>query len=91
MKAQVGIIMGSKSDLSVMNQAAEVLKELGVEFELTIVSAHRTPHRMVEYCRKCQIKRVKGDYCWCWRSGSLAWNGRIINYPSSDRSTCQVE
>jgi 5-(carboxyamino)imidazole ribonucleotide mutase len=48
-KAQVGIIMGSKSDLPVMQEAADVLKELGVSFEMTIVSAHRTPHRMVEY------------------------------------------
>jgi 5-(carboxyamino)imidazole ribonucleotide mutase len=46
---KVGIIMGSKSDLPIMQEAADILKELGVEFELTVVSAHRTPHRMVEY------------------------------------------
>jgi 5-(carboxyamino)imidazole ribonucleotide mutase len=45
----VGIIMGSDSDLPVMQAAADVLKELGVSFELTVVSAHRTPNRMVEY------------------------------------------
>lgn len=48
-KAIVGIIMGSQSDLKVMKAAAEVLEELGVGYELTIVSAHRTPLRMVEY------------------------------------------
>jgi 5-(carboxyamino)imidazole ribonucleotide mutase len=48
-KALVGIIMGSESDLKIMQEAAEVLKELGVDFELTVVSAHRTPQRMVEY------------------------------------------
>ena len=45
----VGIIMGSKSDLNVMQEAADALTEFGVSFEITIVSAHRTPHRMVKY------------------------------------------
>ncbi|HWB62199.1 MAG TPA: 5-(carboxyamino)imidazole ribonucleotide mutase [Chitinophagales bacterium] len=48
-KPLVGIIMGSESDLKVMQEAAEILKELGIEFELTVVSAHRTPERMMEY------------------------------------------
>jgi 5-(carboxyamino)imidazole ribonucleotide mutase len=50
-KNMVGIIMGSKSDLPVMQEAADVLKHLGVEFEITIVSAHRTPERMFEYAQ----------------------------------------
>jgi len=45
----VGIIMGSDSDLPVMQQAADILRELGVPFEMTIVSAHRTPRRLYEY------------------------------------------
>lgn len=45
----VGIIMGSDSDLEIMDAAAEILKTFEVAFELTIVSAHRTPKRMVEY------------------------------------------
>lgn len=48
---QIGIIMGSKSDLAVMQKAADVLQELGVEFEITVVSAHRTPERMFEYAK----------------------------------------
>lgn len=44
--------MGSQSDLRVMSDAASVLEELGVPFEVTIVSAHRTPHRMVEYAEQ---------------------------------------
>ena len=48
-KPIVGIIMGSQSDLKIMKEAAEVLEEFDVPFELTIVSAHRTPKRMVEY------------------------------------------
>lgn len=50
-KAEVGIIMGSDSDLPVMRQAVEVLQQLGVSCELTIVSAHRTPERLFEYAK----------------------------------------
>jgi 5-(carboxyamino)imidazole ribonucleotide mutase len=48
-KPVVGIIMGSDSDLKVMKEAAEVLEEFGINYELTVVSAHRTPLRMVDY------------------------------------------
>jgi phosphoribosylaminoimidazole carboxylase PurE protein len=47
----VGIIMGSDSDLPVMSRAADVLRRFGVPFEITVVSAHRTPDRMFEYAR----------------------------------------
>ncbi|MCA5004519.1 5-(carboxyamino)imidazole ribonucleotide mutase [Sphingobacterium bovistauri] len=56
---QVGIIMGSKSDLPVMQDAVDVLKELGVSFEVTIVSAHRTPHRMFEYAETAADRGLK--------------------------------
>jgi len=46
---KVGIIMGSDSDLPVMKEAAEVLDEMNIKYELTIVSAHRTPKRLYEY------------------------------------------
>src|SRR5450755_4187583 len=55
----VGIIMGSDSDLSVMKAAADVLKELGVGYELTVVSAHRTPLRMVDYAGKAAGRGLK--------------------------------
>ncbi|MCB0587930.1 MAG: 5-(carboxyamino)imidazole ribonucleotide mutase [Phaeodactylibacter sp.] len=55
----ISIIMGSDSDLPVMRQAADVLKELGVPFELTIVSAHRTPERMFEFARKAHERGIK--------------------------------
>jgi 5-(carboxyamino)imidazole ribonucleotide mutase len=55
----VGIIMGSDSDLKVMDAAAEILKKFKVEFELTIVSAHRTPLRMVEYATLAHSKGLK--------------------------------
>ena len=56
---QVGIIMGSQSDLVVMKEAAEILEQLTVPFELTIVSAHRTPHRMLEYAESAKERGLK--------------------------------
>ncbi len=53
------IIMGSDSDLPIMRQAADVLTHLGVEFELTIVSAHRTPDRMFEFARQAHERGVQ--------------------------------
>lgn len=58
-KPQVGIIMGSSSDLKVMKDAADVLKELGIEFEMTVVSAHRTPERMFDYAKSASDRRLK--------------------------------
>jgi 5-(carboxyamino)imidazole ribonucleotide mutase len=57
--ALVGIIMGSESDLSVMREAANMLQELQVSFELTVVSAHRTPERMVEYAQTAEKRGLK--------------------------------
>lgn len=59
MSAEVGIIMGSKSDLPIMQLAADVLKELGVEYEINIVSAHRTPELMYEYAQKAHDRGIK--------------------------------
>jgi 5-(carboxyamino)imidazole ribonucleotide mutase len=56
---QIGIIMGSESDLSIMQEAASVLTELGVDFELTVVSAHRTPERMFDYAKTAQQRGLK--------------------------------
>lgn len=58
-QALVGIIMGSDSDLPVMQQAAEILREFEVAFELTIVSAHRTPQRMFEYARNAEARGLE--------------------------------
>lgn len=59
MSVKVGIIMGSDSDLKIMEAAAEILKKFDVEFELTIVSAHRTPMRMVDYATNAHSKGLK--------------------------------
>lgn len=57
--AEVGIIMGSKSDLPVMQDAADILQELGIEFEMTVVSAHRTPQRMFDYAKNAHSRGIK--------------------------------
>ena len=55
----VGIIMGSDSDLPVMKDASDILKEAGVAFEMTIVSAHRTPRRLVHYAETAAKRGLK--------------------------------
>jgi 5-(carboxyamino)imidazole ribonucleotide mutase len=57
--AQVGIIMGSKSDLPIMQEAAAILKELGVSYEINIVSAHRTPELMFDYAKNAHKRGIK--------------------------------
>ena len=55
----VGIIMGSDSDLPVMSKAAEILDMFGISYELTIVSAHRTPKKMYEYAKTAKDRGLK--------------------------------
>ncbi|MCZ4409383.1 5-(carboxyamino)imidazole ribonucleotide mutase [Cryomorphaceae bacterium 1068] len=55
----VGIIMGSKSDLPVMQEAADVLDELNVPYKMEIVSAHRTPERMYEYAKTAEENGIR--------------------------------
>lgn len=57
-KQQIGIIMGSDSDLQIMQQAAQILDEFGIAYELTVVSAHRTPERMFEYAKTALEKKL---------------------------------
>ncbi|HZJ61106.1 MAG TPA: 5-(carboxyamino)imidazole ribonucleotide mutase [Chitinophagaceae bacterium] len=55
----VGIIMGSDSDLTVMQAASDILKQFNITHEVTVVSAHRTPLRMVEYAQKAKERGLK--------------------------------
>lgn len=57
--AEVGIIMGSASDLPVMQEAADILKEFGISYEINIVSAHRTPELMFEYAKNAHKRGLK--------------------------------
>ncbi len=56
---QVGIIMGSKSDLPVMRDAIDILKDFKIEYEVDIVSAHRTPKKMMNYAQSADKKGLK--------------------------------
>jgi 5-(carboxyamino)imidazole ribonucleotide mutase len=58
-KPMVGIIMGSESDLPIMKEAAEMLEEFGLAYELTIVSAHRTPERMADYASTARKRGIR--------------------------------
>lgn len=57
--AKVGIVMGSDSDMPIMKKAADVLEQLGVEFEMTIISAHREPDIFFEYAKSAEEKGFK--------------------------------
>jgi 5-(carboxyamino)imidazole ribonucleotide mutase len=57
--AEVGIIMGSASDLPVMQDAADILSEFGISFEINIVSAHRTPELMFDYAKNAHKRGLK--------------------------------
>lgn len=59
MEALVGIIMGSKSDLPVMQEAVDILKELNIKTEVSVVSAHRTPDLMYEYAKSAKQRGLK--------------------------------
>jgi len=59
MNPLVGIIMGSDSDLTVMQASSDILKQFNITHELTVVSAHRTPLRMVEYAQKAKDRGLK--------------------------------
>lgn len=58
-KPVVSIIMGSDSDLSVMQDAAEILTQFGVPHEITVVSAHRTPERMVQFAKEAHQRGIR--------------------------------
>jgi 5-(carboxyamino)imidazole ribonucleotide mutase len=59
MNTKVGIIMGSESDMEVMKGAAEILKDFGIEYEMTVVSAHRTPDRMSDYAKEAKNRGIQ--------------------------------
>ncbi len=59
MQPLIGIIMGSDSDLNIMQAASDILKQFVIPHEVTVVSAHRTPHRMIEYAEKARERGLK--------------------------------
>lgn len=71
-KPMVGIIMGSDSDLSIMKDAAIILEKLGVPYEMTIISAHRTPERAEEYARTAAERGLKVIIAGAGKAAHLA-------------------
>jgi 5-(carboxyamino)imidazole ribonucleotide mutase len=57
-KPLVGIVMGSDSDLSIMQETSKILDEFGVPYEITVISAHRAPEKNIQLCQKCERKGV---------------------------------
>lgn len=56
---RIGIIMGSKSDFPIMREATSILNQLGIEYEITIISAHRTPHHMIEFAENARSRGLQ--------------------------------
>ena len=86
--AKVGIVMGSDSDLKVMSKAADMLEELGIEYELTIISAHREPDELIEWTRGACDRDVKVIIAGAFRKES-GWNGcSVLNHADATWSAC---
>lgn len=69
---QIAIMMGSKSDLEVMEKAADILKQFGVEYEMRVLSAHRTPKETAEYAESLASRGFKAVICGAGMSAALA-------------------
>ena len=87
--AKVGIIMGSKSDYPVMKEAEDILKEFKVDYEINIVSAHRTPEKMMDYSKNAHERGINVN-SWCRWSCSSSWDGRFNHTTSCDWSSSKV-
>ncbi len=81
--ALVGVIMGSRNDWETMKWASEVLEELEIPHERLVVSAHRTPARMVAYAQSAASRGLQGDHCGGWEAPPtcLAWSHRKRIFP----------
>jgi 5-(carboxyamino)imidazole ribonucleotide mutase len=75
-KTVVGIIMGSRSDWPTMEEAAKVLDDFGIGYEAEVVSAHRTPDKMMKYAETARCARVAPHHRRRWRRGAFARDGR---------------
>ncbi len=74
---RVAVIMGSDSDWPIMKDAAEVLELAGVEVFRDIVSAHRTPEKMMDFASNCKGSRIPGGDCWRRRGCASSRDGGL--------------
>lgn len=87
--SKVAIIMGSKSDLPVMQEAIDILKGFDIEVEVDIVSAHRTPEKLFDFSTNAHKRGYFSDYSRSWRGCSSSWNGSINESTTYNRCTCK--
>ena len=80
--AKVGIVMGSDSDMPIMAKAADVLKELGIDFDMTIISAPQRARRIFRLRKRCRRKRLQSNYRWSWK-GSTSSRNVCRNLPNA--------
>ena len=78
--AQVGIVMGSDSDMPVMAKAADILEELGISYEMTIISAHREPDVFFEYAKSAESKGFKVIIAGAGMAAHLPYAGNWNSY-----------
>ncbi len=74
--AKVGIVMGSDSDMPIMAKAADILDKFGIDYEMTIISAHREPDIFFEWAKSAEEKGYQGDHCRCRKGSTSAGNVR---------------
>ena len=86
---KVGIVMGSDSDIGQMSKAADILKEFGIEYEMAIISAHREPDELIEWCRSAWDRDIKVIIAGAGMAAALPgmcaalFNGPVIGVPLS--------
>ena len=85
----VGVIMGSESDLPTMQAAIDILDSFGVATEIEVVSAHRTPRRMVEYAETARGRGLKVIIAGAGGGGPPTRNDRQLHYIARDRCSDQ--
>ena len=87
----VGIIMGSSSDRPVMESTVEVLNQLGIEHEVEVMSAHRTPDRVREYGKTARDRGVEVIIAGAGGSAGLPWSAGVLDHTPDHRRPDTVE
>ena len=90
---KVGILMGSDSDLPIMQKAAQMLEKFGIEYEMTIISAHRIPHVFVDYATKAEERGIQEIIAGAGAAGMCAalFDLPVIGIPIHTKSVGGVD
>ena len=87
--AKVGIVMGSDSDIGQMSKAADILEEFGIEYEMEIISAHREPDELIEWCRGAWDSGIKVIIAGAGMAAALPGMCAALFDGPCDRGTAQ--